>query len=339
MVRASAQITDCDFRQLQPNRVLEFPLQPMIKCSIREMNEERTLRQTAHSRTLREKKLQRACWWLKAGVSLVPIRPRSKHLFRGFGPQKSHITDFPTAKRWFLDTDANLGVVLGGTAGLIVADWDRVHDYQVWRSSRGAKIRTLTERTTRGYHLYFYGHGFHSSVGEGCEFKTDGVCTVSPSIHPSGYVYQIICDAPILRLTSETAVTLFPFLSQDRQKSESSIPVDRDVVRTHPEKSKKPPTNGSLVERIKQIRSISDEMETAGVRLRPGGQNALVGLCPFHKDHQPSLWANPESGLWGCNRPDCVAAGIHDVINFRSLILGISNRDAIRLLAREFLGK
>jgi DNA primase len=97
------------------------------------------------------------------------------------------------------------------------------------------------------------------------------------------------------------------------------------------------PRQGGVIWRIKATRSTFDEMCAAGISLRPAGTNSLVGLCPFHDDHSPSLWLNPESGLWGCNRPDCSAAGIHDVINFRALFRGISNRAAIKQLADEFL--
>ena len=104
---------------------------------------------------LRRKRYGRACWWLDRGVEIVPIRTRSKKLQPGYGPTKAHITEKASARKWFLGTDANLGVVLGGDIGLIVADWDDVEDYQAWRKAEGAKVETLAERTGRGYHLFF----------------------------------------------------------------------------------------------------------------------------------------------------------------------------------------
>ncbi len=62
-------------------------------------------------------------------------------------------------------------------------------------------------------------------------------------------------------------------------------------------------------------------MHDADVILASGGPNTLVGRCPFHDDHAPSLWLYPDSGLRGCNRPATVGAGVHDVINFRALTL------------------
>jgi hypothetical protein len=148
---------------------------------------------------------------------------------------------------------------------------------------------------------------------------------VSPSLHPSGFVYRVIDHAPVASIDALTARRLFPFLSMSGPKNTS-----------RPETSLVSPSAGSVIVRIKATRSTRDEMAAAGISLQPAGAN-LVGLCPFHDDHSPSLWLNPQSNLWGCNRPDCPASGIHDVINFRALIRHISNRAAIRQLADEFL--
>lgn len=272
----------------------------------------------------RQARLTAALFWLSLGVEVLPLKPRSKHLQPGYGPCKARISDPAFARKWFLNTNANLGVLLGGTSGLLIADWDDVQTYLLWRSSLGAAVDTLIERTARGYHAFFFGRNLPSAAHNHCEFKSSGVCMVSPSIHPSGFVYRVIHHAPIASIDALTARRLFPFLSDSQ-----------------PQKSLKPgnsiPSAGGLIARIKAARSTLDEMIAAGIVLRPAGPDTLVGLCPFHDDHSPSLWLNPQSNLWGCNRPDCPAAGTHDVINFRALFRGISNRAAIKLLADEFL--
>ena len=75
-------------------------------------------------------------------------------------------------------------IVLGADTGLVVAGWDNVQDYEMWRNATVAPVDTLTERTARGYHLFFIAGGPRSTVGDRCEFKATGVCTVSPSVHP-----------------------------------------------------------------------------------------------------------------------------------------------------------
>jgi hypothetical protein len=278
-------------------------------------------------RSMRLLRYWQAYWWLARGVHILPLKPRSKHLQPGYGPRQAHISDPALARQWFLNTDANLGVLLGGAAGLAVADWDDPHSYRLWRTSLGADVVTFIEQSPRGYHLFFFGSELPSASGDGCEFKSRGVCAVFPSIHPSGVLYRLTCPAPIAWLDPDSARQLFPFLSRARTAKTS----------TALETSSRLLAQGGLIERIKAARPIQDEIVAAGVALRPAGSNTLVGLCPFHDDHSPSLWLNPVSGLWGCNRPDCPAAGVHDVINFRALLRGISNRAAIKLLADELL--
>lgn len=275
-------------------------------------------------RETRQARYERAGWWLAHGVDVVPLKPQSKELQPGYGARKAHITDHDFARRWFLNTDANLGVVLGGSTGLAVADWDAVPAYEDWCARGGAPEVTLVERTVRGYHWFFMTAGIASAVGPGCEVKTRGVCMVAPSVHPTGQIYQLVQAAPIVTLTAARAAALFPFLSA-RLPGAPLVP-----TRTKP-------VDRGVIARIKAVRPIVAELQAAGIALQPAGQTAWVGRCPFHDDQTPSLWVNPVSGLWGCNRPDCRAAGIHDVINFRALWRGVSNQAAIRQLAAEFL--
>lgn len=280
------------------------------------------------SRFLRRARFARACWWLALGIAILPLKPRSKHLQPGFGPRQASITDRDHARRWFLDTDANLGVVLGGPAGLVVADWDDASAYLHWSASLGASVRSHTEKTARGYHVFFFTETcLPSAADSACEFKTNGACAVAPSIHPSGTRYGVVHPGPITTLDSITAGSLFPFLSG---VSQPRVPLDSATV-FHSL------TSTSLIGRIKAARSILDELRSVGTELRPVAGDTLVGRCPFHDDHIPSLWVYPNRGLWGCNRPDCPAAGTHDVINFRARWRSISNWAAIRQLADEYL--
>jgi hypothetical protein len=286
---------------------------------------------------LRPARYERACWWLSQSIAVVPLRPQSKELHPGYGARKAQITDLDFARQWFLNTDANLGVVLGGAPGLVVADWDAVAPYEVWRATKGASVESLTERTARGYHLFFTFPGFRVNASHDCELKTTGVCMVAPSVHPSGVVYHVLINAPIAPWDDASALNPFPFLSEVWSNQDRRC--DASAVAVHALGKRRSSTQiaEGVIARIKTVHSIQDEMIAAGVELRPVGQNTLVGLCPFHRDHTPSLWVNPQRGIWGCNRPDCSAAGTHDVINFRAMRCGISNDTAIRQLASEFL--
>jgi len=285
---------------------------------------------------LRRARYERACWWLARGVDVVPLKPDSKQLQPGYGPRKAHITDMTFAAKWFLNTDANLAIVLGEPAGLAVADWDDRQIYQAWIEATGAVVDTLTEQTSRGYHSFFIAKGLPSIADHRCEFKTNGVCMVSPSRHPSGVIYQIVNNASILTIDIEKMQALFPFLSESFGQQRCNGEQDSPVEQSSKKKRRSLVKNG-VVARIKAARSIVAEMSAAGIKLQPAGKTVLVGLCPFHEDHSPSLWVNFESGLWGCNKPTCSAAGTHDVINFRALAREISNSAAIKQMADEFL--
>jgi len=53
------------------------------------------------------------------------------------------------------------------------------------------------------------------------------------------------------------------------------------------------------IERLKQEVSIERLAEARGVKLVRHGAD-LVGLCPFHEDHSPSLVISPKKNLWNC---------------------------------------
>ncbi len=281
---------------------------------------------------LRQARCERACWWLEHGVDLVPLKPCSKHLQPGYGASKTHITTAEFARRWFLKTNANLGLVLGGATGVAVADWDIAGSYETWRVAAGAAANTLTERTARGYHAFFLGLHLPSANADDCEIKTSGVCMVAPSIHPSGAVYRIVNDAPIAQLSDEQALQLFPFLSGRRFGDSLSQNKAEPIGARHLG------VGTSVIRRIKEARSTVDELEAAGVTGWQRSGHNLVARCVFHEDTTPSLWVNPVSGLWGCNATSCPAHDghrAHDVIDARALWRGISVQEAVRQLADE----
>lgn len=53
------------------------------------------------------------------------------------------------------------------------------------------------------------------------------------------------------------------------------------------------------IDRIKRDVPVASLVRARGVTLRQRGEN-LVGLCPFHDDHEPSLIITPAKNLWHC---------------------------------------
>lgn len=53
------------------------------------------------------------------------------------------------------------------------------------------------------------------------------------------------------------------------------------------------------IERLKNEISLQRLTKSAGIVLKPHGAD-LIGLCPFHDDHEPSLVISPKNNLWHC---------------------------------------
>jgi len=83
------------------------------------------------------------------------------------------------------------------------------------------------------------------------------------------------------------------------------------------------------IERIKRGTDLAAVIRARGVELKPQGGD-LVGRCPFHDDHDPSLRVTPAKGLWRCMSSACGATG--NVIQFVQRFDGVSFRHAYELL-------
>jgi DNA primase len=85
------------------------------------------------------------------------------------------------------------------------------------------------------------------------------------------------------------------------------------------------------IQRIKQEVSIQQLVEYYGVKLEKKGKD-LVGLCPFHNDHEPSLIITPDKNLWHCLGA-CQTGG--SVIDWVMKIEGVSFRHALEILKEK----
>lgn len=82
------------------------------------------------------------------------------------------------------------------------------------------------------------------------------------------------------------------------------------------------------IERVKQANELVGFIRNRGVSLRQRGKQ-LVGLCPFHDDHEPSLVVDPKKQLWNCLGA-CREGG--DVYRFVMKADGVDFREAHRRL-------
>ncbi len=93
-----------------------------------------------------------------------------------------------------------------------------------------------------------------------------------------------------------------------------------------------PYVSPELKERIKREISVQRLAEARGIQLRRSGRS-LMGLCPFHKDTNPSLSIDPGKNEWHCF--GCGRAG--DVIEWVKYAEGVSFNHAVELLKRDYL--
>ncbi len=87
------------------------------------------------------------------------------------------------------------------------------------------------------------------------------------------------------------------------------------------------------IERLKREVSLERLAEARGIKLRRHGAD-LIGLCPFHEDHSPSLVISPQKNLWNCLGA-CGKGG--SVIDWVMRAEGISFRHAVELLREDHL--
>jgi DNA primase len=85
------------------------------------------------------------------------------------------------------------------------------------------------------------------------------------------------------------------------------------------------------IERIKQDIPVQRLVEARGVALKPHGHD-LIGLCPLHDDHAPSLVVSPQKNLWHCLGA-CQTGG--SVIDWVMKADRVSFRQAVELLCDE----
>jgi DNA primase catalytic core len=85
------------------------------------------------------------------------------------------------------------------------------------------------------------------------------------------------------------------------------------------------------IERLKREVALERLAEARGIQLQRHGAD-LLGLCPFHDDHEPSLVITPAKNLWHCLGA-CQAGG--SVIDWVMRAEGVSFRHAVELLRED----
>jgi DNA primase len=86
------------------------------------------------------------------------------------------------------------------------------------------------------------------------------------------------------------------------------------------------------IERVKRANDLVDLVRGRGIELKRKGKQ-LVGKCPFHDDHEPSLIVDPKKQLWNCLGACREGGDVYkfvmklDGLDFRSAHLRLGGRD------------
>ena len=277
--------------------------------------------------------------WLDEGMSIVPAQPRSKVVripwrrFEVLPPSKE------TIKYWFSSGVMNMAVVCG-SGGLLVLDFDQAENYIAWYAKAGELANTYTEKTRRGYHLFYKVDDSVNRCFLECQALGLGhLCLVAPSIHPTGAIY-FSPDAgnPIRKVKT---AELFTLLSDPVKPEPASNPGGPDQVRAVRY------SGSDLLSKIKAaLPLLSYVSQFTEVKPSNQGQGLYIGRCPLHEDKHPSFWVNSRLDIWGCFASSCpghtkshssMYPRGRDVINLYALIHGLPTSEAIKNLAHEVL--
>jgi hypothetical protein len=318
-----------------------------------------------------------ARWWLSRGVSVTPVQQRSKIAAIAWKPYQTRLPSLPEVDRWFSVPGTNLAVICGEVSGnLMVLDFDSMPTYRDWCEQQPRLHRSYTVETARGAHVYLYSQSCgHNIYTQGLDLKLSGYVLAPPSVHPSGHVYKVLHDGPILRAEWDEVVC-----DDWRQ----GAPYGRSITEYRKKQNPNPPLSSPLFDgdtaQLAATRSQARSEAVANVfvytpRFAPVGRSAAnndspiariraalpvvellskyttpiptsgdgrwwIMRCPFHHpDNHPSFWADALHNVCSCHVPECRAqqpgGRSMDVISCYARLRGISNREAIDELRRE----
>jgi len=266
--------------------------------------------------TLPDSRYKKALWWLSQGVALLPVQPGSKRLIGGFGPYQRCISDQEGARFWFGSRRCNLAICTGG--GVVALDFDSVAAYQAFCDSWDVCAQTLTERTKRGFHVYFAGDSDSGTLPAwGAEVKgRGGFVTVAPSV-VAGVIYSPVCGSSLARLPDSLSLSDSSLYTEGREAG-GHLPQGDG--------------GGDTIARIKAVFDVLGLVEATGRAGRIMGRGRFLNcrcVLGIHEDKKPSMWIDTERGLWGCH--GCQAHG--DVVNLYARLHGIGVQQAIHDMA------
>lgn len=274
--------------------------------------------------------LSEAIRWFGLGVSVVPVRARSKTAAVRWAEYTRRLPTPDELVRWFgRPLFRNYGVLCGkrhGQSGYLVAlDFDDLDAGVSWLLSMQAQ--TYTVATARGLHAYFLTNApAETTRFGGGDIKASGYVLGAGSVHPSGAVYTVLTDAPILNIRSIREV--MPDLPEPKPEPKPAPPPILSKPASQDPWDTAEWQRPNLVETVKARFSITNFLPDLK---RSSDGRFWVTRCPLHDDKTPSMWVDTEHQICGCFA-GCNNRRPMDVINLVAALWNCSNAEAIERL-------
>ncbi len=194
----------------------------------------------------------------KRGLSVIPLRPKSKealHAWKAY--QKKKATEAQIKSWWKESPRANVGIVTGKVSGIIVIDCDSDQASERFEKDYPEAAKTLQSRTGKGTHFYFkWATGIRNNAGTvlggGIDVRSDGGYVIAPpSIHPNGKAYRWLNQKSIKPLPRTLKEVLTISTKKQSQPQTTNSSTQKQVIKEG--------------ERNSSLTSIAGAMQRQGV--------------------------------------------------------------------------
>jgi len=289
-------------------------------------------------------KLQTALKFLSMGIGIIPLRHRGKEpqLIASWEKYKTHLPTQYDLIKWFGSGWQNYGVVCGWNS-LAVIDFDTREAFEIWYGFytqyllRVYEVMPFMVRTARGAHVYVrMPGGGNNQKRRGVDVKFHGYVVGPGSTHPSGAMYEAMNHEhvfpEVFSLDTFLPCELFPPVAETVAASIAPMPMQHPLHTEYDafESASFAGDSGDLITKVKS--AVRIENLFSNVRKTSVDGRWYVALCPFHADHNPSMWIDTHRQLCGCNT--CGMKPM-DAINLYSRMHGLNESLAVTELARE----
>jgi hypothetical protein len=270
--------------------------------------------------------------WMALGTVPIPLVYRSKTPRIKWQEFQTRPPTDEELRSWFISDLTNMAVITGWH-GLTVLDFDNMEVFDTWVQMFG-KPETYMVKTGRGVHAYYLLDEPTRTISLG---KIDikgkwGYVLVPPSVHPSGAKYENLYKPKHIQragsITDIVPESMMPREPMDYPPLEIGVDLPSD-----PWASAANPRVYSGKGKVADVlaRHRIEDLFPDKKRTSANGRY-YVARCPFHNDHNPSFWIDTKEQKGGCYA-HCIDKTV-DVINVYAQLQGLSNEDALNVLAR-----